>query len=108
MTFGYRERTPQSTDKTAAGSPSATGQTGAAKPPEFVSVAQRAAALRRTQVWRTPPVPISKADLKRNPSLPGKFAEDESVECRIVIKPMGGTTPKFDCERADKEVIRVK
>jgi hypothetical protein len=73
-----------------------------------VSAEQRAAALRRTQVWRTPPVPISKADLKRNPEVPGEFAEDESVECRIVIKPMGGTTPKFDCERADKEVIRVK
>ena len=66
MTFGYRERTSKHRQN-RRGSPSATGQTGAAKPPEFVSVAQRAAALRRTQVWRTPPVPISKADLKRNP-----------------------------------------
>ena len=105
MTVGCREKGSQSTEKAAAGSPSATG---AATPPEFVSVEQRAAALRRAQVWRTPPVPIPKADLKQNPDGPGEFDEDETIECRLVIKPMGGTTPKFDCERADKEVIRVK
>ena len=34
--------------------------------------------------------------------------EDDVVECKLVVKAMGGTTPKFDCERPGSDVIRVK
>lgn len=30
------------------------------------------------------------------------------MECRLVVKAVGGTTPKFECERSDQDVVRVK
>jgi len=81
----------------------------AAQPaPAYVSAEIRAAALRSAQVWHPPAHPISKIDLRVNPPGPDRFDDGEMVDCRLVVKPMGGTTPKFDCERATKDVIRVK
>jgi hypothetical protein len=73
-----------------------------------VTAAQRAAALRAARVWEQPQVPIGQATPGSNPSGPGSLSEDAMVECRLVIKGMGGTTPKFDCERSANDVIRVK
>ena len=86
------------------------GGTSQAKPeaPAFVTAEQREAALRSARVWHEPPVAIAKANLKTNPSGPGSFDDDDVVECKLVIKAMGGTTPKFDCERPGNDVIRVK
>ena len=73
-----------------------------------VTPEQRAAALRRAQVWAAPAIPIGAADLARNPRGEEAFRESDVVECRLVVKAMGGTTPKFDCELPEKDVIRVK
>ena len=87
-----------------------TSGTGPATPaaPALVSSEQREAALRSARVWHEPAIPIAKADLKANPSGPGSLDDDDVVECKLVIKAMGGTTPKFDCERPGHDVIRVK
>ena len=86
------------------------GSTSHATPaaPAFVTSDQREAALRSARVWQEPAIPIAKANLKANPDGPGALKHDEIVECKLVIKPMGGTTPKFDCERPGNDVIRVK
>ncbi len=87
--------------------PSGTGQAEPA-PQALVTSEQREAALRSARVWHEPPIPIGKANLQRNPSGPGSLKDDDVVECKLVIKAMGGTTPKFDCERPGNDVIRVK
>ena len=73
-----------------------------------VSPEQRAAALRSAQVWQQPRTPVSQANLKSNPPDPPAFKESDEVECRLVVKAMGGTTPKFDCELAGGDEVRVK
>lgn len=73
-----------------------------------VSAEQRAAALRSAKVWQQAATPIAKANLKINPVVAGAFADTDTVECRLVLEPMSGTTPKFDCEREGGDVIRVK
>ena len=76
--------------------------------PEVVTSEQREAALRAARVWQEPAIPIAKANLRVNPAGAGSFKDDEVVECKLVIKAMGGTTPKFDCERPGNDIIRVK
>jgi hypothetical protein len=53
-------------------------------------------------------VAIGKANFRVNPAGPGAFDTRDEVECRMVVKAMSGTTPKFDCERPGNDVIRVK
>jgi hypothetical protein len=84
-----------------------TGQTQAGTD-TLVTPGQRAAALRAARVWQPPAVPISRAALDANPPGPEILDEDAVVECRLVVKAMSGTTPKFDCEVAGHGVIRVK
>jgi hypothetical protein len=74
----------------------------------LVSAAQREAALQRAQVWLAPRTPIGRADLKSNPPGPDAITETDEIECRLVVKAMQGTTPKFDCERPGGDVLRVK
>lgn len=88
-----------------------TASAPAAKPSasdDLVAPEQRASALRRAQVWQAPAVPVSQVDLERNTPGPGAFRESDEITCRLVVKPMSGTTPKFDCEIAQGNVIRVK
>jgi hypothetical protein len=87
--------------------------TATGKPPGAVAAApltpeQRAAALRAARVWQPPAVPISRAVLDANPSGPDSLNPKAVVDCRLVIKSMSGTTPKFDCDLAGHGVIRVK
>ena len=74
----------------------------------LVSAENRVAALRSAQLWQEPAQPLPQANLKSNPRGPGSFRESDVVDCRLVVKPMSGTTPKFDCERRDDDVVRVK
>jgi hypothetical protein len=78
----------------------------AAAPP--VSPAQRTAALRTARVWQRPATAISEARLDRNPPDHDALDEKAIVDCRLVVKSMSGTTPKFDCELPGRDVIRVK
>ena len=74
----------------------------------LVTADQRAAALRAAQVWAPPAIGSDKLDLRANPPGPGAWNPEDTIECRLVVKPMGGTTPKFDCELGDGDVVRVK
>ena len=72
------------------------------------AAARRDAMLAAARVWLPPPVPPSAADLGANPDGPGGFAEDEDVECRLVVERVGGLTPKFNCQLADGSTVKVK
>ena len=65
-------------------------------------------ALRRAQVWQEPDTPIEEAKLDRNPDGANGFATDEVVECAFRPGGIAGSTPKFDCELAGGEVVKVK
>jgi hypothetical protein len=100
---------PAATGKADPGAGQASAAPAPAKPGAGpVSARVRAAALERAQVWMAPGTPIDRANLKANPPGDGTFEESDVVECRLVIKAMSGTTPKFDCEQKDGDVIRVK
>lgn len=60
--------------------------------------AVREEVLRRAQVWIDPGVPIDQARLDANPPGADSFAVDADVECEFEPDPLGGSTPKFDCE----------
>jgi len=81
---------------------------GSSRSSALVTAPQRAAALRAARVWQPPPVSISSVALGSNPPEAGTFKETDTIDCRLVVKGMGGTTPKFDCELPGHDVIRVK
>lgn len=70
--------------------------------------ATRLAALRSARVWRQPPVPVSQANLKDNAPGADGFAADSEVKCRLLLEPVGGMTPKFNCELPGQDVVKVK
>jgi hypothetical protein len=86
----------------------ASGSAPAAAAVALLTPAQRAAALRAARVWHPPAVPISRAVLDANPPGPESLDPKAVVDCRLVVKSMSGTTPKFDCDLANHGVIRVK
>jgi hypothetical protein len=55
-----------------------------------------------------PPGPISSLDLTRPLGDVRPLAPDGLLECRFVPEPVSGTTPKFDCELPNGEVVKVK
>jgi hypothetical protein len=90
-------------EKTAAGTPPPAAPSKTAD-----TDATRLAALRSARVWRQPSVPISQANLKDNAPGADGFASDSEVTCRMVLEPVGGMTPKFNCELPGKDVVKVK
>lgn len=75
-------------------------------PRDETAVATREAALASARVWRQPETPIGQAALDQNP--PGGWLPADEVECRFVQNRATGTTPKFDCELPDGEIVKVK
>lgn len=73
-------------------------------PPRNDAVSQelRDEALTRAQVWRAPRTPIADANLGAGRDEPA------TLECRFVPTEVRGTTPKFECEPASAERLRVK
>src|SRR3954465_9800736 len=65
-------------------------------------------ALRRAQVWKEPATATEQVKLDRNPEGPGSFSEDQVVDCRFKPDPVGGSTPKFNCELPDGDVVKIK
>lgn len=65
-------------------------------------------AMRRARVWIEPSTPIEEAKLDRNPDAADGFRRDEIVECRFKPGGIAGSTPKFDCELAGGETVKVK
>jgi hypothetical protein len=68
----------------------------------------RERALRSARVWRSPSISISKVKFTENTPGPGSFSTAEDVSCRFLAEPVGGTTPKFNCERPGGDVVKVK
>jgi hypothetical protein len=66
----------------------------------------RTAALQRARVWMPPAVPVSRFNLAENP--PGEFRSTDDVACRFVLENVSGTTPKFNCQLPNGEVVKVK
>lgn len=67
-----------------------------------VSEKERDELLSRGQVWQAAAPPIESIDFaKTGESIP-------SLNCRFLVTELGGTTPKFDCNLENGELIRVK
>src|SRR5215510_1813419 len=60
-------------------------------------------ALARADVWRNPPVPIERADLRNGPG-PVRALADEAI-CKFHPHKTGGATAKFDCVFEGGEVL---
>jgi hypothetical protein len=72
------------------------------------AAAVREQILRRAQVWSEPVIPIASARLGDNPAVRSTFGVNATVACRFKPGGISGNTPKFDCELASGEKIRVK
>jgi hypothetical protein len=62
----------------------------------------------RARVFVDNPPVISTLDLSRTPNDPHPFDPDATLECRFVSKKLTATTPKFHCELAGGDEIKVK
>jgi hypothetical protein len=72
------------------------------------AVSRRDGALAAARVWKPPSTAISSANLRVNPQVPGRLNDDEEIACRFSRTPVNGTTPKFYCELASGELMKVK
>ena len=73
-----------------------------------LSVAERQQVMERAHVWR--PLNTSSLDLIKGPVLPAAQRIPARVTCAFVFpdKPLGGTTPKFQCDLGKDDVVKVK
>jgi hypothetical protein len=82
------------------------------KPTRLIPPASFAAvhdeALRRAQVWIEPATPIPDARPGENPAGSDTFASNAVVSCRFRPGGVAGSTPKFDCELAGGEKVKIK
>ena len=72
------------------------------------AVQKREEALAAARVWNPSTIPIGDVDLRRNPTGAGSFTDDQEITCRFSLEHVGGTTPKFYCEIAGGEALKVK
>ena len=79
-----------------------------AKSSATVSEAARETSLTRARVWVQPRTPIPNADFSVNPPGSDSFDPASDVDCAFTPKRIGGTTPKFYCELAGGDVVKVK
>jgi hypothetical protein len=100
---GCRGDGASAVDDDKGGSPQLdkTADTGRAK-------RERDKAFAMARVWAPPVIPIGQANLRDNPPGPGAFRADEEVSCTFKIEKIGGTTPKFYCELANGDVLKIK
>ncbi len=73
-----------------------------------LTLGERRALLDRAEIWR--PVDTAKLDLLAGPRVADGFTLDATVPCTFAYpdEPLSGATPKFDCELAPKDVVKVK
>jgi hypothetical protein len=73
-----------------------------------LTVGERRAMLDRAEVWR--PVDTAQLNLLVGPRADDGFAFDQTVTCAFAYpdEPLSGATPKFECELAPKDVVKVK
>ena len=70
--------------------------------PRSVSRQERADTIARAHVWRAPKVPIASARLT------GDVKGASQLDCRFIVAPLGGTTPKFECLLGSGKKLRAK
>ena len=73
---------------------------------EFLTPAERTAAIQRAQVWQ--PSRVAAMNLRTGPRGKGAFAPGETVTCDYVDEKLGGTSPKFACALTPDDVVKVK
>jgi hypothetical protein len=71
-----------------------------------LSQKERLAAIRRAQVWK--PTDVASKDMKTGPAGEDAFAPNALVTCAYREREMSGKTPKFTCELAPGDEIKVK
>ena len=69
---------------------------------------ERRGLLQRARVWQ--PINTASLNLIAGPPLPAALRIPDEVSCTYVFpdKPLSGNTPKFQCEPAPKDVVKVK
>jgi hypothetical protein len=84
------------------------GVTGAADKHPFSRMTPKArlAAIRHAQVWK--PTDVAAKDLKKGPAGPDAFAPNELINCTYRERDMSGRSPKFTCEVAPDDELKVK
>ncbi len=76
------------------------------KPGSHPTKAERAAVLARAQIWSA--TDIAAMDLRAGPQGSGAFAPFADVACTFIDKKLTGNSPKFSCELAPGDEVRVK
>jgi hypothetical protein len=74
----------------------------------LTTAALRERVLASARVWHPPTTPIGAARFSDNPSGPSSIRTTDQVSCRFVPEPVNGTTPKFNCQLATGEVVKIK
>lgn len=69
---------------------------------EFLTPAERDAAIARAQVWT--PTRVAAMNLRIGPRGHGSFAPEQTVTCDYVDKKLSGSTPKFACTTNGEEL----
>ncbi|HZP49448.1 MAG TPA: hypothetical protein VFB07_12970 [Vicinamibacterales bacterium] len=72
---------------------------------EFLTPAERAAAIARARVWS--PTRVAAMNLRAGPQGRDSFAPEQTVSCDYVDKKLSGNTPKFAC-KANGEELKVR
>jgi hypothetical protein len=66
----------------------------------------RLAFIRRAQIWA--PTNVSEMNLRAGPQDAGAFQPDQMVTCNYVEAKLPGTSPKFDCDLGEGDVVKVR
>lgn len=75
-------------------------------PNKRLTTAERAALIKRAQVWKATDIPTVK--IKAGPQMKGAFAPGETVTCDYVKERLGGNTPKFACAITPEDKVKVR
>ncbi len=67
---------------------------------------RRASVIAHAQVWR--PTDVRAIDFRKGPGGPGSFAWNATVYCDYIDKQLEGRSPKFACEVAPGDEVKVK
>jgi hypothetical protein len=73
-----------------------------------LTLSERRGILDRAEIWR--PIATERLNLLAGPDAPGKIEFDANVTCAFHYPdaPLEGVTPKFECEVAPGDVVKVK
>jgi hypothetical protein len=73
---------------------------------ELTTKDARLAFIRKAQIWA--PTNVSEMDVRAGPQGTGSFQPNEAVTCDYVQTKLPGTSPKFDCDVGNGDVVKVR